>query len=142
MPMKPDRPTPTPWRWGKDWTDAAFGDPDDELNSGKKYADLALIGADDSQVIPLRIDHYKVEIDHGGTPETTIKAADRAFIVRAVNNHEGLLDVVRAAYLYTKKGVMTDAESDEWLRITHIPDLSDTILADFLREAIRKAEEG
>lgn len=73
--------TKGPWKWGADWTDEAFGDPDDEY-SGAKYADLRLIGADGSAVIPLQIDHHDVMVDHDGTKEF-IKSADRMLICAA-----------------------------------------------------------
>lgn len=47
-----------------------------------KYADLTLSSGPHA-VIPIRIDHYKVIVDHDGTPEGTIREADRLLIAAA-----------------------------------------------------------
>lgn len=94
--------TPTPWRWGKDWVPESFGDDHNSEYSGVKYADLQLYGAGrDAVVLPLRIDHYSVEVDCIKCMEGIIRTADREFILRAVNCHDDLLEACRAALALT-----------------------------------------
>ena len=72
--------TPGPWKWGDGWE----REHNFEEGSGTcdKYMDMRLWGADGSEIIPIRIDHYEPEWDCPYDCETPNKA-DRDLIVAA-----------------------------------------------------------
>jgi len=83
--------TSLPWHWGKDW-DTFVLSAVDEYN-GDKYADLTLRGADGTDIIDLRIDHYKPEWDVDEEISQP-NAANRRLIVTSVNNHGKMLEAL------------------------------------------------
>lgn len=82
-----DKHTPGPWHWGDGWEEAIDDDgaliigEDAEEETGNepiKYADLQLFGANNVEVIPIRIDHFGVIFDGD-----RIAPADRKLIAAA-----------------------------------------------------------
>lgn len=84
--------TPGPWKWGTDWDkfqiDPETGDPTE------KYLDIALrseslfIHGQGAMVIPVRVDHYGVELDYAG--DEPFSKADRALLAAAPDLLEAL----------------------------------------------------
>lgn len=81
--------TPEPWNWHPDWKELEFEDG----RPASKYLSLQLCNANGDDVIPLRVDHYEVELDYG---DVVISEADRARIVTCVNALSGVSDPAQA----------------------------------------------
>lgn len=111
--------TATPWKWADDWSKLEYNP--DSGNATEKYLDLSLRGANDEPVLPLRIDHYCVEID---AQLTGLSDADRDFIVRAVNAHESLVDALQLT-----------VERFEWFANREVAESHKTFVLVSLREA-------
>jgi hypothetical protein len=73
--------TPGPWRWGDDWPTVDQYDEHRGECGGEKYADCQLYGADGSEIIPIRYDHYAPLWDTADPPSP--KPADRSLIAAA-----------------------------------------------------------
>jgi hypothetical protein len=87
--------TPRPWKWADGWKDYKLYEPD--TYDHEKYLDLQLIGANGQEVLPMRVDHYKVGLDFDPSGAEPISKSDRELIVRAVNNFDSLLAACKAA---------------------------------------------
>src|SRR6266566_4956218 len=85
--------TPGPWAWGPDWDTLRWRGVD-EFEDTDKYADLYLRGANQSEIIPIRIDHHAPIWDTGDPREEPCKA-DRELIAHAPGDLQFLLDLVR-----------------------------------------------
>jgi hypothetical protein len=72
--------TPGPWQWAEGWDELST---DEYGNPEQKYLDLRLIGRDGEDVVPLRLDHRRVEIDTKRSGPETILPADRQVIAAA-----------------------------------------------------------
>lgn len=83
--------TPGPWEWGAGWTNPdTFPQESEEWEpGGAKYADMRLLGADGSEIIPLRIDHREWLFD-SRRAAAAIPEADRQLIAAAPDLYEAL----------------------------------------------------
>jgi len=81
---------PAPWKWDNESDWQKFDNIDwYEGNESEKYLNLRLVDARGNDVLPLRVDHYSIELD-GNLPD----AQTRARIVAAVNNADALAEAL------------------------------------------------
>lgn len=101
--MDTSKATARPWHWGDGWKRPHNTRPGDPASYAgcERYMRLQLFGPNDEEIIPIRIDHFESEwdCDENCEPPT---AADRAFILRAVNSFDALLAACKSA-LHTAK---------------------------------------
>ena len=88
--------TPGPWEWGDGWgREHNFGEGSESCD---KYMDMRLWGANGSEIIPIRIDHYEPEWDCPYDCEMPNKA-DRKLIAAAPD----LMDAAQALIADVRK---------------------------------------
>lgn len=104
--------TPAPWRWADDWKIAekqdqarARGGPDRDDLETEKYLDLRLLGPNDEEILPTRIDHRELIVD--SALDAFISRPNRALISAAPDMYEAL-DGLRKEVLGALK--IADAE--------------------------------
>jgi hypothetical protein len=102
-----------PWRWGEGWEELeeayqAYEDEDQSLEPGPnsneygefrrdKYMDLRLLGADNEEVLPIRVDHYDFMFDTHENGDPPCKQ-DREFILIACNFHFDMIHMLNTLW--------------------------------------------
>lgn len=131
--------TPWPWNWG----DGYDTDQDCTFSEGDKYADYRLMGQSDSEVIPIRVDHYEPiwdtkEPDEGISP----KAEDRALIALAPDHALFAAAMVAGKVRWERfasSDVSGDIVFDAMRYATQLDEFGVPKLTDSLRAALKAA---